>query len=155
MEYAGRFIRLIAFIIDFIILAVIGFILNIAFGGDAEEGVDTAASIIWAVIVFAYFFLLTTALGASLGKMAMGMRVVDEGGNRASAGAVFKREFVIRALGTFLAVILGAAIGESGEEIAGLIGFVVFIVIAIMVLFDEKRQGLHDKFGGTFVVRAR
>jgi uncharacterized RDD family membrane protein YckC len=154
MDYASRLMRLIAAIIDLIVLIVIGAILNIAFGGDTEE-VDTTASFIWAIIVFAYFFLLTTTLGASLGKMALGMRVVDESGNKPAASAIFKREFVIRALGAFAAVILGAAIGESGEAIGGLIGFVVFIVIAIMVLFDERRQGLHDKIGGTFVVKGK
>ena len=154
MDYASRLMRLIAAIIDLIVLIVIGAILNIAFGGDTEE-VDTTASFIWAIIVFAYFFLLTTTLGASLGKMALGMRVVDESGNKPAASAIFKREFVIRALGAFAAVILGAAIGESGEAIGGFIGFVVFIVIAIMVLFDERRQGLHDKIGGTFVVKGK
>ncbi len=152
MEYAGRCMRLIAAIIDLIVLIVIGAILNAAFGGDTGE-VDTTASFIWAIIVFGYFFLLTTTLGASLGKMALSMRVVDESGNKPAAGAVFKREFVIRALGAFAAVVLGAIIGESGEEIGGLIGLVVFIIIAIMVLFDEKRQGLHDKVAKTFVVR--
>ena len=152
MEYAGRCMRLIAAIIDLIVLIVIGAILNAAFGGDTEE-VDTTASFIWAIIVFGYFFLLTTTLGASLGKMALGLRVVDESGNKPAAGAVFKREFVIRALGAFAAVVLGAIIGESGEEIGGLIGVVVFIIIAIMVLFDERRQGLHDKVAKTFVVR--
>ena len=154
MEYASRWMRLIAAIIDFIVLIIIGAILNAIFGGDTEE-VDTTASFIWAIIVFGYFFLLTTALGASLGKMALGMRVVDESGNKPAAAAVFKREFVIRALGTFSAVILGAIIGESGEEVGGLIGFAVFIVIVIMVLFDGRRQGLHDKIGGTFVVKGR
>lgn len=154
MEYAGRCMRLIAAIIDLIVLIIIGAILNVAFGGDTEE-VDTTASFIWAIIVFAYFFLLTTTLGASLGKMALGMRVVDESGNKPAVGAIFKREFILRALGAFAAVILGAVIGESGEEIGGLIGVAVFIVIAIMVLFDERRQGLHDKIGGTFVVKGR
>ena len=154
MDYASRWMRLIAAIIDAIVLIVIGLAINAAFGGDTEE-VDTTASFISAIIVFAYFFLLTNAFGASLGKMALGMRVVDESGNKPAASAIFKREFVIRALGAFSAVILGAIIGESGEEIGGLIGFVVFIIIAIMVLFDERRQGLHDKIGRTFVVKGR
>ncbi len=128
MEYAGRLHRFAAFIIDAVIVSVIIVVLNAL--GVIDLGNPSATDqVLEAVISFGYY--------------------------KPAASAIFKREFVIRALGAFAAVILGAAIGESGEAIGGLIGFVVFIVIAIMVLFDERRQGLHDKIGGTFVVKGK
>ena len=152
MEYAGRLHRLIAAIIDGIIVLVITSILNAIGVMDTNPFDDTEAiaamdSVIQAIVILAYYVVLTVTLGATLGKMALGMRVVGKDGNQAGVGPVLVREFVIRALGTFAALVLG-------ETIGGLIGFAVFIIIVILVLFDERRQGLHDKIGGTFVVRA-
>ena len=153
MEYGSRLHRFLAFVIDLIVLAVLAGILsaigiiNLTVGGDAEE-VSTADGVIQAIIAFGYFFLLTAIFGATLGKMAMGLKVVDSDGNKAGFGPVAIRELIARALGAMLTVVVGAGIGEA-------VGFAVGVIIVIMVLFDERRQGLHDKVGKTFVVKAR
>lgn len=150
MEYASRLQRFIAFIIDLIILAVIGGILA-AIGiieFSVSEEASTTDGLIQAIIVVAYYVILTVAFGATLGKMAMGMKVVDRDGNKAGAGPILIREVIARALGALLASVVGAGIGEA-------VGIAVAIIIVIMILFDERRQGLHDKIGGTFVVKAR
>ena len=140
----------IAFIIDVIILLVIVGILSgigvIEFS--VSEEANTTDGLIQAIIVVAYYVILTVAFGATLGKMAMGMKVVDRDGNKAGVGPVLIREVIARALGSLLTVVVGAGIGD-------LVGLTVAIVIVIMILFDERRQGLHDKIGGTFVVKAR
>ena len=150
MEYASRLQRFIAFIIDVIILLVIFGILSgigvIEFS--VSEEANTTDGLIQAIIVVAYYVILTVAFGATLGKMAMGMKVVDRDGNKAGVGPVLIREVIARALGALLASVVGAGIGEA-------IGLAVGIIIVIMILFDERRQGLHDKIGGTFVVKAR
>ena len=152
MQYAGRLQRFLAFVIDLIILLVTIGILNatgIIETVAPEEGssISTTDSLIQAVVWVSYYVLLTAAFGATLGKMALGMRVVNKDGNRAGVGPVLIREIIGRALGGILSVIVGA-------EIGGLVGFAAAIIIVIMILFDEKRQGLHDKIGGTFVVKA-
>ena len=150
MEYASRLQRFIAFIIDVIVLAVIVGILT-AIGiveFSVSEEASTTDGLIQAIIVVAYYVILTVAFGATLGKMAMGMKVVDRDGNKAGAGLVLIREVIARALGALLASVVGAGIGEA-------VGLAVAIIIVIMILFDERRQGLHDKIGGTFVVKAR
>jgi uncharacterized RDD family membrane protein YckC len=150
MEYASRLQRFIAFIIDVIVLAVIVGILT-AIGiveFSVSEEASTTDGLIQAIIVVAYYVILTVAFGATLGKMAMGMKVVDRDGNKAGAGPVLIREVIARALGALLASVVGAGIGEA-------VGLAVAIIIVIMILFDERRQGLHDKIGGTFVVKAR
>ncbi len=66
---------------------------------------------------------------ATIGKMALGMRVTDLAGRRISFGRATGRHF-----GKFLSsLILG-------------IGF-------LMVAFSEKKQGLHDRIAKTLVVR--
>ena len=152
MEYASRLQRFIAFIIDVIILAVIVGILSaigiVDFALTEEGEVSRTDNLIQALIVVAYYVVLTVAFGATLGKMALGMRVVDGDGNKAGAGPVLIREIIARAVGGLLTVVVGASIGQ-------MVGFAVAIVIVIMILFDERRQGLHDKVGKTFVVKAR
>ena len=75
---------------------------------------------------------VTAAFGATLGKMALGMRVVDESGQKAG----------------FFKVLIRETIGKIVSAIVLFLGY-------IWILFDGKRQGWHDKIGGTFVVKAR
>ena len=101
--------------IDAIVLIVIVAVLNaigiIDTGISEEAEVSTTDGLIQAVIVVAYYVVLTVAFGGTLGKMALGMRVVDRDGNRAGLGPVLIREVIARALGTILAAILGSFIG--------------------------------------------
>ena len=153
MQYAGRLSRFAAFVIDFIVLLVFWGILN-AIGlidtnpFDDTEVVETVDGLVQALVAFGYFLILTAVFGATLGKMALGMRVVDKDGNKAGLGPVLIREVIARALGALITAVVGASIGD-------LVGLAVGIIIIIMILFDERRQGLHDKIGGTFVVKAR
>ena len=68
---------------------------------------------------------------ATLGKMALGMKVVDLNGQRIS---------FLRATGRYLAEILSALILFIGY---------------IMVAFTRRKQGLHDMIAGTLVVRTK
>ena len=150
MEYARRFHRFLAFVIDAIVLLVVVAILNgvglidtISFD---ESEVSTLDGVVQAAVAFGYYFVLTAAFGATLGKMALGMRVVDANGNKAGVVPVLVREAIARALGAMITALVGASIGN-------LVGLAVGVIIIIMILFDEKRQGLHDKVAKTFVVR--
>ncbi len=150
MEYARRFHRFLAFVIDAIVLLVVVAVLNgiglidtISFD---ESGVSTVDGVVQAAVAFGYYFLLTAVFGATLGKMALGMRVVDENGNKAGMVPVLVREAIARALGAMITALVGASIGD-------LVGLAVGVIIIILILFDEKRQGLHDKVAKTFVVR--
>ena len=151
MEYAGRTRRFFGFVIDFIVVLILVGILNAvglidSFASEEGEVVSTVDGLIQAGVGFGYYFVLTALLGATLGKMALGMKVVGADGNRAKPSSILVRELIARALGAILSAVIGAAIG-------GLIGVAVSVII-IIILFDDKRQGLHDKIGGTFVVKA-
>lgn len=131
MEYAGRLHRFAAFIIDAIVISVVIVVLN-AIGIINLGDPSTTDQILEAAISFGYYILLTAAFGATLGKMALGMTVVDENGQKAGFFKVLIRETI-------------------GKFVSALVLFLGFI----WILFDGNRQGWHDKIGGTFVVKAR
>ncbi len=152
MEYARRIPRFFAWLIDVIIVIIIIGVLNVAgvidtIGVEEDAAVSTVDSIIQAAITLGYFVVLTAALGATLGKMALGMRVVGADGNKAGVGAILIREIIVRSSGAILAIFLG-------QEIGGGIGALVSLIAVFVILIDDKRQGLHDKAAKTFVVRA-
>ena len=152
MEYARRIPRFFAWLIDVIIVIIIIGVLNVTgvidtIGVEENAAVSTVDSIIQAAITLGYFVVLTAALGATLGKMALGMRVVGADGNKAGVGAILIREVIVRSSGAILAIFLG-------QEIGGGIGALVSLIAVFVILIDDKRQGLHDKVAKTFVVRA-
>ncbi len=131
MEYAGRLPRFGAFVIDAVIVS--GIIVVLGAVGVINLGEPSSTDqLLEAVITFGYYIVLTAAFGATLGKMALGMKVVDEGGQKAGVFKVLIRETI-------------------GRVVSGIILFLGFI----WILFDGKRQGWHDKISGTFVVKAR
>jgi len=73
----------------------------------------------------------SSATQGTLGKMAVGIKVGDVKGERISFG---------NALGRSLAKILSS---------------VILLIGYIMVGFDSKKQGLHDKLANTYVYYAQ
>ncbi|OGY21953.1 MAG: hypothetical protein A2126_00635 [Candidatus Woykebacteria bacterium GWB1_45_5] len=143
-SYAGFWIRLLAFIIDIVILGiVVGVPLNFVFGSGVVSSIQSGdlataqrlsnmQSWITGIIQLAYFISLTTIFGGTLGKLVLGLRVVDANGQKINIVKAILREFIGKIL-SFLTLLLGF----------------------IMVGFDSKKQGLHDKIAGTYVVKVR
>jgi Tfp pilus assembly major pilin PilA len=93
----------------------------------------TGGAILNAIVVLGgwlyYAAMESSSAQATLGKLALGVKVTDLTGNRIGFG---------RATGRYFAkIISGLALG---------IGYV-------MVAFTQRRQGLHDMIAGTLVVR--
>ena len=134
MDYASRWLRFFAWIIDGVVIAIVMFVLWLAglVGADSVEGFGASDGLVNAVVTLVYYVAMTAAFGATLGKMALGMRVADADGNRPGVGAVLMREVV----------------GKVVSALVILIGF-------FWILVDDRRQGWHDKIGKTFVVKAR
>jgi len=145
-NYGGFWIRVIAYIIDAIILNVASLIVGLLFGGglvgtmtmtggsqsDLVEAANYGGGIIGLLMSWLYYALMeSSARQATVGKMAFGLIVTDEAGQRIGFG---------RATGRFFAKILSA--------IVLMIGF-------IMVAFTQRKQGLHDLVASTLVVKAR
>ncbi len=141
-NYAGFWLRVVAYIIDAIIVGIVGFVIGMIFGvGAVSTGTDISdptgggnmlLNLISIAIGVAYFAgMESSSWQATVGKKALGLVVTDLNGQRISLG---------RAIGRYFGKILSALIL--------LIGF-------IMVAFTERKQGLHDMIAGTLVLKGQ
>lgn len=120
-EYAGFWKRFVAYVIDAIALWIVFAVLY--------ETTHQVAGVIVIPVVWLYFASMeSSARQATLGKMAMGLVVTDDKGNRISFGRATARYFCKYLSSIFL----GA-------------GY-------IMAAFTARKQALHDKMVGTLVV---
>lgn len=96
-------------------------------------------------IALAYYWVQHAAWGATVGKLALGMRVV-----RADRSRLGVLGAGIRAV-AFLA---GPAILFFGYPL-NFVGAILWAADAGLPLLDSRAQSLHDKLAGTIVVRQR
>ena len=141
--YGGCWIRVVAAIIDAIILRVVVSPVSMVFGGLGLAGMMSGlphrglgllgGGVTFILLLFGSWlyeaFMESSSYQATLGKMIFGMKVTDLYGNRISFGRATGRHFAK----WLSAMILG-------------IGY-------IMVGFTERKQGLHDLLAGTLVRR--
>ena len=141
--YAGFWKRVAAYMIDYFVLvipgAIIGAIIGVLLGagmgaaGSGESAIEVVAQVTSALINFGigmayYTWFHASRGGATLGKMAVGIKVVRSNGDRLTRG---------RAFGRYWAMLLSSfTLG---------IGF-------LMAAFTERKQGLHDMICDTLVV---
>lgn len=151
MHYAGFWIRFCAYVLDGAILGVVQGTLFVAlFGGtilsivrEAINGSVSADTMFDALpmafgirfgsflLTLAYFAWCWSQYGATPGKMAFGLKVVNPDGGPVSPGQAVGRYF-----GTILSgIIMG-------------IGF-------IMAGFDDQKRALHDRLATTRVIHTR
>jgi len=129
--YAGFWRRLAAIIIDGLIVGIPTAIILAPFGGNTfNNGSYTGFGLLRSLIFLAYFALMeSSSYQATLGKMALGIKVTDVDGNRLTLG---------RALGR-----------NAAKYISTLICFIGYIMAA----FTERKQALHDMIASTLVVQ--
>ena len=82
------------------------------------------------LVMLYYAFMESSRFQATLGKVVMGIKVTDQNGHRL--------DFAKALLRNLSKIISGIVLG---------IGY-------LMIVFDDKKQGLHDKIADTYVVRA-
>ncbi|WP_158880843.1 RDD family protein [Rhodanobacter sp. L36] len=156
-DHAGFWKRVAAYILDFIILLIPSTIIQKMMGSDAAQetmkqtimatpndmqvfvaayqqyyATMWPALLIVTVVTWIYFAACESSTWqATVGKLALGIRVVDEQGGRIS---------FLRATGRFFAKYLSSLII--------LIGF-------LMVAWTRRKQGLHDIICNTLVLNGR
>jgi len=125
VAYGGFWIRVLAYLIDAILLSIGGGVLRLVFG--LVDG-----GLLSVVGGWLYFALMeSSASQATIGKTACGLRVTDEQGRRISFG---------RATGRYFAKILSA---------------LIFLIGFMMVGWTRRKQGMHDFIAGTLVLKTR
>lgn len=175
---AGYGQRVGAYLIDTAITFVVSLLVGLPFGGSRVETsrfVDDSGNVYWSaywstlgdslhhsalvtlpaeVVLLVYFVAMLRWKGATLGKLAVGLRIRL----RESDGTLPWRAIALRLLVQFglswaaLALVL----------VSPLLGFLVVVAVSVFGLLDDlwplwdgKRQALHDKVARTNVVRTR
>lgn len=140
--YAGFWIRVVASLIDEFICLVPSTALSqcaiwilkstssgVGISESLSQGIMLSASLaIW----FPYRIILHYFYGATLGKKLFGIRVI-----RAQDGQP---------------ITLGQSVGRT---FASLISSLLFGLGYLMVIWDSRKQGLHDRLAGTVSVRLK
>ena len=142
--YGGFWIRVVAAIIDAIILRIVVAPVGLIFGGLGLAGgmmhrvphigfglLGGGATFIASIFVSWLYeaFMESSSYQATLGKMILGMKVTDLYGNRIS----FER--------------------ATGRHFAKWLSTLILFIGYIMVGFSDRKQGLHDMLAGTLVRR--
>ncbi|PJF31373.1 MAG: hypothetical protein CUN51_03315 [Candidatus Thermofonsia Clade 1 bacterium] len=139
--YAGFGIRFAAVLIDGIVLFIIGLIVGTLYAAltPLPRSMDEVQrqSLILNLIGLAtstlyYIYFLTNRDGQTPGKAAVGIRIVKLDGTRLTAWDAILRNVI-------------------GYTISSLIFFLGYL----WILFDDRKQGWHDKLARTVVVRVR
>jgi uncharacterized RDD family membrane protein YckC len=141
VNYAGFWWRVLAYLLDQIILAIVFFPLGLVLGvglglGGADENslavpvLQLGMNGFQILVSWIYHAVLeSSSWQGTLGKKVCGLRVTDMNGNQISFA---------RATGRFFGMMLSGMIC--------MIGF-------FMVAFTEKKQGLHDMLANTLVLK--
>jgi uncharacterized RDD family membrane protein YckC/type II secretory pathway pseudopilin PulG len=134
IKYAGFWVRYVANVIDGIVLVVPIIIIDLALlfltglkGGNS--GLTILSYILNCLIIWSYFMVMTYKYQATLGKMAVGVKVVSDKSDRLTVGQLILRE----TLGKILSLI-------------------ILYIGYIMAGFTKRKQALHDKIAKTVVV---
>ena len=153
--------RIIALIIDAIILAVINFIILIPLGiiglsaGFGSTRFDIA-QIIWGLIglaiAVAYFFWSWTRQRATVGMRLLGMQVGNAfDGRTLTNDQAIRRAIALWGPSTVAQFFTGAPVIGS---LLGLIAFLWVIYLLYTTATSPTKQGFHDKYSNSVVVKA-
>lgn len=135
IEYAGFWIRVMAALIDSVIVMIITLPITTAIYGEVPKdgytylqgGWDLVINYLFPAVAVIVFWIYKSA---TPGKLFNKLTIVDA----KTGGKPSISQFIVRYLGYFVSII---------PLCAGL----------IWVAFDERKQGWHDKMAGTLVIK--
>jgi uncharacterized RDD family membrane protein YckC len=163
LEHAGFWKRVLASLIDFVILAMIGFALGLAFGynpitefqesfrkamenpnGPPPQAAMPPAAVSFISIVGSWLYkaiLESSKMQGTMGKVMVGIVVTDLEGQRIDFGKASLR-YALPWLGNLIALVPALALASS----------LLLIADSLVVAFTPKKQALHDMIAGCLVV---
>lgn len=142
-HYGGFWIRFVAVFIDGILLQIVRIPMSLLFLGSvmsplararpnsALPGAMLTLTFVSTLIAFLYEVIMIRYFGATIGKMAVGVRVVRTDGNGVGWGISIGRYFM--------------------KIVSGLILFIGYIMAGL----DDEKRALHDRVCDTRVVYKR
>lgn len=137
-EYATFLWRLLALIIDQILLLIpvmiialtAGVMIGIFAPNFDESAIEAGGNVIGILVSWLYYAIMeSSSKQATYGKLICGLQVTDLNGERIS----FMR--------------------ATGRHFAKIISGIILLIGYFMVLFTERKQGLHDMMAGCLVLK--
>lgn len=170
-HYADVPNRVVAYVVDAAILAVLSFLaavaVSLAFGPtirfpDASAAGDdvvtfnatlaTANALVSAVIGLVYFAASWVAMRGSPGQRLLGMTIGAEAdGARLTGGQAIIRWLLLSGPFVLVSVLTAGLRGVRAAYLA--IPLAWYLVLLVTTARDARRQGLHDRLSGTVVVK--
>jgi uncharacterized RDD family membrane protein YckC len=140
IRFGARFIDGLVFIVPFVIFAIL-VLPNVLRTAAANRTPAVNGTFVLAALVFSLFYevLMLRYWGATLGKMACGLKVVRPDGSSLGWGVSFGRFFMYN-------VVISAV---------PFVNWILLITTAIMAGTDEQKRGLHDRVCDTRVIYKR
>ena len=115
---SGIGIRAVAVIIDFVVWILIGYVIALGTGSTTGAGFDLQGlpALIWFLSFWVYYIVLEVEYGQTVGKKAVGIKVVsDTGGSIDYSESIVRNVF--RLVDGFFFYLVGAIfVHRSGEE---------------------------------------
>ena len=124
-KYAGFGVRFLAYFIDGIIFTFIAYLIWGEEVVNTRHGLEIKFSNEQLLVPLGYLLLSWILTSSSIGKMVLGMKIIDAEGNKIKPLAAFLRT----------------------------LGHIILIIGCWFILGNEKKQALHDKIARTFVVK--
>lgn len=133
-NFAGFGIRFVAFFIDAVILSFAFGFITYATGARLNSGffevIYNPGNLLSLLLAMSYFvYFETSDKQATLGKQAMGLKVVKQDGTK-----MMMKDSILRYIGKILSAF-------------------IFMIGYIMVIFDDQKKSLHDRIANTFVIK--
>jgi len=136
IRFGARFIDGLVFIVPFMIVAAL-VLPNLLRKAGSKPTMFNGTFVV-AALIFGVFYevMMLRYWGATLGKMACGLKVVRSDGSNLGWGVAFGRYFMYN-------VVISAV---------PVLNWILLITTAIMAGVDEQRRGLHDRVCDTRVI---
>jgi len=136
-NYAGFLVRFGAALIDGVIAIILGLIIPM----------------IGSFVVLAINVYLIQKEGYSIGKKVLNLRIIKEDGKKPTLVDAIIREVVAKNIGVLLISFgIPLSLGLIGIPLVILGGIYVLAQI-LLIIFDSKKQSVHDKIAKTYVVK--
>ena len=154
-QVADPWLRIAAKIIDTILLGIIGAIIGLIFiGGSAGFGDITSfgtaetvgLTLTSAVITAGYYWGMNSFVGGTLGKLAMGIRIVSEDGTDPIGPNVGIVRSAMNVFGILAAIPI---VGLLIQLITGIVG----LVSLVFLFTDAEHRTVMDRAAKTYVVK--
>lgn len=132
LQYAGVLLRCLGGIFDAIVLFILGFFIALLTGQTTGDGFELYgfSAFVWWMIGFVYYAAFECKLGATPGKMVIGLRVIKTDGEVCDCKAAVIRT-ICRIIDNF------------------------FFIGVLIMLFSKRNQRFGDHMANTVVIKAK